>query len=160
MLCENFSCCWCSASRETHFHLWPTTRVYELNLNWHIQNLFLTRTYIYDVLLIIKMRRIAVLVVVVSLFHRHTSDKFQEAISWRLTWRLFLHYRSLKYVVSDHFRWSNVPVNQNKPKMCLHFDQIRTWHRYLKHSFFGLYVHLCEIFENWSIWISNDWNHF
>ena len=35
-----------------------------------------------------------------------------------------LHCLSLKYVVSDHFRWSNVPVNQNELRICLHFDQL------------------------------------
>ena len=33
---------WCSASGETHIYLRPTARVYELNLNWHIENLFLS----------------------------------------------------------------------------------------------------------------------
>ena len=27
-------------------------------------------------------------------------------------------------------------------KMPLHFDQIRPWHRCLKHAFFGLYIHV------------------
>ena len=31
-------------------------------------------------------------------------------------WRFFLHCLSLKYVVTDHFWWSNVPVDQNKLK--------------------------------------------
>ena len=85
------------------------------------------------------MRRIAVLVqvVVVILFRRHASNKFQGAISWTITWIFLLNCLSLKYVLSDHFRWSNVPVHQNKLKMCLHFDQIRTWHRCLKLAFFG-----------------------
>ena len=26
--------------------------------------------------------------------------------------------------------------------MCLHFDHIRPWHRCLKHTFFGLYIHV------------------
>ena len=43
--------------------------------------------------------------------------------------------------------------------MCLHFGQIRTWHRCLKTHFLRL-VHLCEVFENCSIWLSNDWNSF
>ena len=70
-----------------------------------------------------------VVVVVVIVLRCHTSsDKFQEAFSWSLTWRFFLHFLSLKYVVSDHFWWSNVPVNENKLKMCLHFDQIKFTH--------------------------------
>ena len=43
--------------------------------------------------------------------------------------------------------------------MCLHFDRIRTWHRRLKTRFLRL-VHLCEVFENCSIQLSNDWNNF
>ena len=60
------------------------------------------------------MRSIAVLFVVsvILWFRHHTSDKFQEAISWSITWRFVLHCLPLKYVVSDHFRWSNAPVNQ------------------------------------------------
>ena len=55
----------------------------------------------------------------------------------------FLHCLSLKYVVSDHFRWSNDPVNQNKLRMCLHFHQILTWHRCLKLSaLFGLCIYV------------------
>ena len=69
-----------------------------------------------------------IVVVVVIVLRCHTSDKFQEAFSWSLTWRFFLHCLSLKYVVSDHFWWSNVPVNENKLKMCLHFDQIKFTH--------------------------------
>ena len=125
-------------------------RVYELNFNWHTEFFFFTCTcfsfrpqtfnsYNQDVL--VKLRRIAVLVVVAILFRRHASDKFQETISWSRTWRFFLHCLSLKYVVSDHFRWGNVPVNQSKLKMCLHFDQIHTWHWCLKLSFFGLYIY-------------------
>ena len=107
------------------------------------------------------MRKIAVLVqvVVVILFRCHASDKFQGAISWIITWIFLLNCLSLKYVLSDHFRWSNVPVRQNKLKMCLHFDQIRTWHRCLKLAFFGLYD-LFAVFENCSIRLSNDWNNF
>ena len=74
------------------------------------------------------------------LFRSHALDKFQKAISWSRSWRYFLHRFFPKYVVSDHFRWGNVPVNQNKLRTCLHFDQIRTWHRCLKLSFFGLYI--------------------
>ena len=122
---KNFPCCWCSASSETHIHLRPTARVYELNLNWHIKIFFF---YLHVIQLqtsnfqflplgctvLVKMRRIAVLVVVsvILWFRRHASDKFQEVISWSITWRFFLHCLPLKYVVSDHFRWSNVPVNQ------------------------------------------------
>ena len=65
-------------------------RVYEFNLN--IENLFATCTLFsfrpqtfdsYNQDVFVKLRRIAVLVVVVVviLFHRHVSDKFQEAIS-------------------------------------------------------------------------------
>ena len=104
------------------------------------------------------MRKIAVLVVVAILFRRHASGKFQEAISWSITWTFLLHCLSLKYVVSDHFRWSNVPVHQNKLKMCLYFDQIRTWQRCLKLAFFGLYINV--VFGNCSIRLSNDWNNF
>ena len=124
----------------------------------HRENLFSTCTWFgfrpqtfnsYSQDVLVKLRRIAVVVVVVVvvviLFRRHASDKFQEAISWSRTWRFFLHCLSLKYVVSDHFRWGNVPVNQNKLRMCLHFDQIRTWHRCLKLSFFGMYI-------MWGIW--------
>ena len=136
--------------------------VYELNLNWHIENLFCTCTWFssraqtfnsnnQDVL--VKLRRIdfLVVVVVVILFRSHASDKFQEAISWSRTWRVFLHCFSLKYVVSGHFWWGNAPVNQNKLRMCPHFNQIRTWHRCLKLSFFGLYIY---------VRLSNNWNHF
>ena len=105
------------------------------------------------------MRRIAVLGVVVFLFRCHASSKFQEAISWTITWIFLLHCLSLQYVVSDHFRWSNVPVHQNKLKICLHFDQIRTWHRCLKLAFFGFYIYLNWVFENCSIRWSNDWNN-
>ena len=55
----------------------------------------------------------------------------QEAISWSRTLRFFLYCLSLKYVVSDHFWWGYVPVNQNdKLTMCLHFHRIRTWHMF------------------------------
>ena len=84
-------------------------------------------SYNQDVL--VKLRRVAVLVVVVILFRRYASDKFQEAISRSRTWRFFLHCLSLKFVISDHFRWGNIPVNQKELRMCLHFDQICTWHR-------------------------------
>ena len=55
---------------------------------------------------------------------------FQEAISWNVTLIFLFHFLSRKYVVSDHIRWSDqdVPVHQNKLRMCLHFDQIPTWH--------------------------------
>ena len=105
------------SSSETHFHLRPTARV----------NVF------------VKTRKIAVVVVAI-LFRRHASSKFEDAISWSITWMFFLQCLSLKYLVSDHFRWGIVPVNQNKLKMCLHFDQIRPWHRCLKLSFFGLNI--------------------
>jgi len=125
--------------------------VYELNLNWHIENVFVTCTWFifrpqtfnfYNQDVLVKLRRTSVLVVVVILFRRHASDKSQEAISWSRTWRFFLQCLSIKYVVSDHFRWGNIPVNQNKMRMCLHFAQIRTWHRCLKLSFFGLYIYV------------------
>ena len=147
---ENFPC-----SVSMFSFLWNSlsfARVYELNLNWHNESLFLTCTWLsfrpqtfnsYNQDVLVKMRRIAVLVVVVViLLLRHASDKFQEAISWSRTWRFFLHFLSLKYAVSDHFRWSNVPVNQIKLRTCLHFDQIRTWQRCLKLSFFGLYIYV------------------
>ena len=104
-------------------------RDYELNLNWNIESLFFTciwfsfrhqtfNSYNQDVL--VKLRRIVVLVIVVIIvFHRHASDKIQEAISWSRTCRFFLHCLSLKYVVSDHFQWGNVPVNQNKNWECV-----------------------------------------
>ena len=88
------------------------------------------------------MRRIAVLVVVVILFCSHASDKFQEAIFLSITWIFLLHCLSLKYAVSDSFRWFNVPVHQYKLKMYPYFDQIRPWHRCLRHAFFGLYIHV------------------
>lgn len=99
--------------------------------------------YNQDVL--VKLRRTSVLVVVVILFGRHASDKSQEAISWRRTWRFFLQCLSIKYVVSDHFRWGDIPINQNKMRMCLHFAQIRIWHRCLKLSFFGLYINVINV---------------
>ena len=40
--------------------------------------------------------------------------------------------------------------------MCLHFYQIRTCHRCFKLSGFLRLVHLCELFENCSIRLSND----
>ena len=64
----------------------------------------------------------------------------------------------LKYAVSDHFQWSNVPVHQNKLKMYLQFDQTRPSHRCLN-SFPSL-VHQCAVFEKSSIRLSNDWNNF
>ena len=90
-----------------------------------MEKLFLTCTWFSfrPQTFIVKMRGIAVLVVVVILFRRHASDKFQEAISSSRTWRFFCHCLSLKYVVSDHFRWSNFPVNQNILRMRLHRDQ-------------------------------------
>ena len=124
---ENFPC-----SVSMLSFLWNSlsfARVYELNLNWHNESLFLTCTWLsfrpqtfnsYNQDVLVKMRRIAVLVVVVILLLRHASDKFQEATSWSRTWRFFLHFLSLKYVVSDHFRWSNVPVNQNKLERLFH----------------------------------------
>ena len=66
---------------------------------------------------LVKMRRIAVFVVVVILFRCHASDKFQEAIFWSITWIFLLHCLSLKYAVSHNFRWSNVPFHQYKLKM-------------------------------------------
>ena len=119
------------SSSETHFHLRPTARVFVL----------------------VRMRRIAVVVVAI-LFRRHASDKFQDAISWSITWIFVLHCLYLKYVVPDHFRWGIVPVNQNKLKICLHFGQIRPWQRCLKLSFFGLHVYVkslnCSIpFKQW-----------
>ena len=47
------------------------------------------------------MRRIAVLVVVDILFRRHISDNFQI-----LKYNLDSFLASVKYAVSDHFRWS------------------------------------------------------
>ena len=53
------------SSSETHFHLWPTARVFVL----------------------VKMRRIAVVVVAI-LFRRHASDKFQDGGGhWGLQYR-------------------------------------------------------------------------
>ena len=96
-------------------------------------------SYNQDVL--VKLRRIAVFVVVLDiLFRLHAPGKFQEAFFLSRAWRLFLHCLSLKCVVSDHFWWGNVPFNQNKLRMCLHFHQNRTRHRCLK--------------------LSNDWNYF
>ena len=127
-------------------------RVYELNLNRHIENLFFTCTWFifrprafnsYNQDVLVKMRRIAVLVavVVVVLFRRHEISR-RYFLHWSRTWRFFLHCLFLKYVVSDHFWWGNIPVNQNKLRMCLHFDQIRTWHWCLKLSLFGLYIYV------------------
>ena len=154
---KSFSCKPEKTFRAVDVHLMANltsfARVYELNLNWHIENLFFTCTWFsfrpqtfnsYNQDLLVKLRRIAVLVVVaVILFRRHASDQFQEAISWSRTWRFFLHCLSLKYVVSDHFRWGNIPVNQNKLRMCLHFDQIPTRHR----SF--LFLRLVHL---WGLW--------
>ena len=119
------------------------------------------------------MRSIAVLVVTVIQFRRHASEKFQGAISWSLNsgLRFSLYCLSIKHVISDHFRWSNVLVNQNKLKMCLHFDQIKFAHgtdieNFLSSpctsmwSLFLRLVQLCEVFENCSIGLSHDWNHF
>ena len=52
------------------------------------------------------MRRFLVLVVVVILFRRHASDKFQGAISYHFNHNLdiSLELLTLKYVLSDHFR--------------------------------------------------------
>ena len=55
--------------------------------------------------------------------------------------------------------FGKVPVHQNKLKMCLHLDRIRTWHRCLKTRFLRL-VHLYEVFEDCSIRLSNDLNNF
>ena len=85
--------------------------------------------------------------------------QFQQDISWSITWIFLLHCLFLNYVVSDHFRWSNVLVHQNKLKMCLHFHQILTWHRCFETRFLRV-VHLCEVFESCSIRLSNDWNLF
>ena len=59
----------------------------------------------------------------IILFRRHASDKFQEAISWSITWIFLLLISQVSYVVSDHFRWSYAPVHKKKKqlKMCLHF---------------------------------------
>ena len=65
-------------------------------------------------------------------------------LHWSRTWKFFLHCLFLKYV-SDHFRWGNVPVNQNKLRMCLHFDQIRTCHRCFKLSIFGWYIYVSSL---------------
>ena len=60
--------------------------------------------------------------IAVILFRRHASHKFQEAISWSITWIFLLLISQVSYVVSDHFRWSYAPVNRKKRlKMCLHF---------------------------------------
>ena len=95
---------------------------YKLNLNWHIEFFFTCtwfsfspptfNSYCQDVL--VKLRRIAVYLIVVFLFRCYTSEKFQEAISRSRTWRFLVHCLSLKYVVSDHFWWGNIPVNQKK----------------------------------------------
>ena len=53
---ENFPCCWCSASSETHLYLRPTSRVYKLNLNWHIENLFFPSTWFSFMLSILAIR--------------------------------------------------------------------------------------------------------
>ena len=66
-------------------------------------------------------------------------------LHWSRTWRFFLHCLFLKYVVSDHIRWSSVPVNQSKLRMCLHFDQIRTCHRCFKLSIFGWYIYVSSL---------------
>ena len=73
------------------------------------------------------MRRIAVVVVV-----QFCSATRQISRSFFLKHNLditLLHYLPLKYVVSNDFRWSNVAVNMNELKRCLHLDQVRAWHR-------------------------------
>ena len=75
------------------------------------------------------MRGIAVVVVV-----QFCSAIIQISRSYFLKHNLditLLHYLPIKHVVSDHFRWSNFPLNQNERKRCLHLDQIRAWHRCL-----------------------------
>ena len=49
--------------------------------------------------------------------------------------------------------------SKNKLKICLHFDQIRHMAPMFETRFLRL-VHLCEVSENCSIRLSNDWNNF
>ena len=112
---------------KTNIHLRPTARVYELNLNWHTLKIFLPAlNWASDLKLSIllgKMRRIrrcsCSSCCCSVLFRRLASDKFQGDISWTITWIFLLNCLSLKYVLSDDFRWKNLPVHQNKLKMCL-----------------------------------------
>ena len=164
---ENFPCCWWSASSKTNFHLRPTARVYELNLNWHTLKIFLPAlNWASDLklwILSVKMRRIAVLVqvVVVILFRRHASDKFQRAISWTITWIFLLNCLSLKYVLSDHFQWSNqfqfIKINWKCVFIWIKFAHgTDVWNSLSSASV----AHLFAVFENCSIRLSNDWNNF
>ena len=49
-------------------------------------------------------------------------------------------------------------IKKNNWKCVFILLQIHTWHRCLKLAFFD--AHLCEVFENCSIQLSNDWNNF
>ena len=90
------------------------------------------------------MRRIAVLIVVVILFHHHASDEYFK--------KPFLEagpgdFSCIAYLSSMLFliKFGEVVFqlgNQNKLGICIHFDQICTWHRCLKLSFFGLYIYV------------------
>ena len=68
-----------------------------------------------------------------------------------------LHCLSVKNV-SDHFRWGNVPVNQNKLSW---FWSIFSSHMApMFETLFLRLVHICEAFEYCSIQLSIDWNLF
>ena len=165
---ENFPCCWWSASSKTTFHLRPTARVYELNLNWHTLKFFFlpALNWASDLklsILSVKMRRIAVLVqvVVVILFRRHASDRFQGAISWTITWIFLLNCLSLKYMffltIFDEVMFQFIKINWKCVFILIKFAHgTDVWNSLSSASV----AHLFAIFENCSIRLSNDWNNF
>ena len=132
-----------------------------MKLTWHIENLFFTCTWFsfrpqtfnsYNQVVLVKLRRIAVLVVI--LFRRHTSAKFQEAISWSRTWTFFVHCLSLKDAVSDHFRWGNGPCQLIKINWERVFILIKFAHGTDVWNFLSS---ACT--SMWGIWILSDlWN--
>ena len=101
----------------------------------------------------------AVLIVVVIVFCCHASDKFQEAI-----WRFFLHclyLSSMLFLTTfGEVMFHLMKINWKCVFILIKLNSHMAWILILKLSFFGLYICLCEVFENWSIRLSNGWNHF
>ena len=94
-------------------------------------------SYNQDVL--VKLRRIVVLIVVVLSFHRHASENFKKLFLEAEPGDFLLHCLSLKYVVSDYFRWGSVSVIIKINWQCVFiFIKFAQATNHLKLSFFGL----------------------
>ena len=101
---------------------------------------------------LVKLRRIVVVVVVI-LFRRHTSDKFQEAISSTRTgeFSCIAYLSSMLFlIIFGEVIFQLIEINWECVFILIKFA----------HGTDVRLVQLCEVFENCSIRLRNVWNNF